>query len=132
MFSSLDSLFRNVVPVSASAFRNFCLCSPMVLLYCKQKSLFQELLNCLYYRLCFQILHFWIYGNNPMITRLKLSWFPDEEDELSGESHAGLTDDEGIEDDHEEVPVVKAEEGKTEGRTVRKSGTCDSLISLCR
>ena len=67
-----------------------------------------------------------------MITRLKLSCFPDEEDDLSGESPAGLTDDEGIEDDHEEGPVVKAEEGKTEGRTVRKSGTCDSLISLCR
>ena len=66
-----------------------------------------------------------------MITRLKLSCFPDEEDELSGESQGGLTDDEGIEDDHEEIPV-KAEEGKTEGRTVRKSGTCDSLISLCR
>ena len=69
--------------------------------------------------------------NMTMITRLKLSCFPDEEDELSGESQGGLTDDEGIEDDHEEIPV-KAEEGKTEGRTVRKSGTCDSLISLCR
>ena len=105
----------------------------MVLLYCKQKSLFQELLKCLYYRLCFQILHFWIFGhnNNTLITRLKLSSFPDEEDELNGESQGGLTDDEGIEDDHEEIPV-KAEEGKTEGRTVRKSGTCDSLISLCR
>ena len=66
-----------------------------------------------------------------MITRLKLSWFPDEEDDLSGESQGGLTDDEGIEDDHEDSPV-KAGEGKTEGRTVRKSGTCDSLISLCR
>ena len=67
-----------------------------------------------------------------MITRLKLSCFPDEEDELTGESPAGLTDDEGIEDDHEESQVVKAEEGKSGGRTVRKSGTCDSLISLCR
>ena len=67
-----------------------------------------------------------------MITRLKLSGFPDEEDELSGESQGGLTDDEGIEDDHDETQVVKAEEGKTEGRTMRKSGTCDSLISLCR
>ena len=104
----------------------------MVLLYCKQKSLFQELLKCLYYRLCFQILDFWIFGNNTMITRLKLSCFLDEEDELTGDSPAGLTDDEGIEDDHDESQVVKAEEGKSGGRTVRKSGTCDSLISLCR
>ena len=104
----------------------------MVLLFGKQKYLSRELLKYLYYRLCFQILNFWIFGNNTMITRLKLSCFPDEEDELTGESPAGLTDDEGIEDDHDESQVVKAEEGKSGGRTVRKSGTCDSLISLCR
>ena len=58
----------------------------------------------------------------------------DEDEELIGEISGGLTDDEGIEDDHEESDSGSHQTGgKSEGRlTVGKSGTCDTLIALCR
>eukprot|EP00090_Calanus_glacialis_P001559 TRINITY_DN11131_c0_g1_i2.p1 TRINITY_DN11131_c0_g1~~TRINITY_DN11131_c0_g1_i2.p1 ORF type:complete len:764 (-),score=139.71 TRINITY_DN11131_c0_g1_i2:1070-3361(-) len=57
----------------------------------------------------------------------------DESDDLSGSYD---TDDEGIEDDHDESQNHNEEDNKNQhrdpGGTVMKSGTCDSLIQLCR
>jgi len=57
----------------------------------------------------------------------------DETDDLSGSCD---TDDEGIEDDHDESQNHNDEDNKNQhrdpGGTVLKSGTCDSLIQLCR
>jgi len=57
----------------------------------------------------------------------------DEDDDLSGSVD---TDDEGIEDDHDESQNINDEDNKNQhrdpGGTVKKSGTCDSLIQLCR
>ena len=59
--------------------------------------------------------------------------FKDESDDLSGSYD---TDDEGIEDDHDESQNHNEEDNKNQhrdpGGTVIKSGTCDSLIQLCR
>ena len=61
----------------------------------------------------------------------------DEDDEESG-GESGVTDDEGIEDDHEEgeAAIETEDNDKTELRhrvqSIGKSGTCDTLIALCR
>ena len=111
----------------------------MVLVYGKQQYISRELLRYLYFRLCFQISEFWVFceapHNNTINSRRPVIKFfpqteslPDEEDELAGESSGGLTDDEGIEYDHEETETVESEAGLS----VRTSGTCEALISLCR
>ena len=45
-----------------------------------------------------------------------------------------MTDDEGIEDDHDEGENSVENNDKTEQQKVniKKSGTCDTLIALCR
>jgi len=57
----------------------------------------------------------------------------DETDEISGTCD---TDDEGIEDDHDESQIVNEEHNKNQhsipGGAVKKSGTCDLLIERCR
>ena len=81
-------------------------------------------------------LRFWPLSETPYqnLSSLSLILFPltksltDEDDELLGETSGGLTDDEGIEDDHEETESVPSEAGLR----VRSSGTCEALISLCR
>ena len=63
----------------------------------------------------------------------------DEDDEESG-GESGVTDDEGIEDDHEEgeTSLENGDNDKTElhhraaVQGIGKSGTCDTLIALCR
>ena len=55
---------------------------------------------------------------------------PDEEEELIGEISAGLTDDEGIEDDHDDT--TESLRDQTGVKSVRTSGTCEALLSLCR
>ena len=62
-----------------------------------------------------------------------ISFILDEDDDLTG---SGDTDDEGIEDDHDESENPNDEDNKNQhrdpGGTVKKSGTCDTLIQLCR
>jgi len=54
----------------------------------------------------------------------------DESDDLSGSCD---TDDEGIEDDHDDTTDENNKnQPRDPGGTVLKSGTCDSLIQLCR
>ena len=59
--------------------------------------------------------------------------FIDETDEISGTCD---TDDEGIEDDHDESQIANEEHNKNQhsipGGAVKKSGTCDLLIERCR
>ncbi len=62
----------------------------------------------------------------------------DEDDEESG-GESGVTDDEGIEDDHDEgeTSIENGDNDKTElhhraVQSIGKSGTCDTLIALCR
>ena len=68
--------------------------------------------------------------------------FLDEDDEDLSSGECGVTDDEGIEDDHDEGESTT---GRTENKDkvsgggqgeqampVGKSGTCDTLIALCR
>ena len=63
--------------------------------------------------------------------------FTDEDDEESG-GESGLTDDEGIEDDHDDdhgetsIENNLGDNDKAELLRVGKSGTCDTLIALCR
>ena len=65
VFTRLSRCLEMLVPACLVHLDIFvCVLQWLVLLYCKQKSLFQELLKCLYYRLCFQILQFWIFGDN--------------------------------------------------------------------
>ena len=69
-----------------------------------------------------------------LFPQIFLSCFQDEGDDLSGSCD---TDDEGIEDDHDESQNQNDEDGKNQhrdepGGNIRKSGTCDSLIQLCR
>ena len=65
--------------------------------------------------------------------------FPDEDDEDLSGGECGVTDDEGIEDDHDEgEPTTSRTENKDKvgggepAMPVGKSGTCDNLIALCR
>ena len=54
--------------------------------------------------------------------------FSDEDESI------GVTDDEGIEDDHDEGETSSENNDKPDQQKVniRKSGTCDTLIALCR
>ena len=64
----------------------------------------------------------------------------DEDDEESG-GESGVTDDEGIEDDHDEGETNIENGGdndkcelqhRADVQNIGKSGTCDTLIALCR
>ena len=59
-----------------------------------------------------------------------------DEDDASGDGESGVTDDEGIEDDHDEGDTGGGEDDSDKAEQQRgnrgKSGTCDTLISLCR
>jgi len=64
----------------------------------------------------------------------------DEDDEDLSGGESGVTDDEGIEDDHDEGETTggrtenkdKVGGGQEQQVAVGKSGTCDTLIALCR
>ena len=64
-----------------------------------------------------------------------ISVFADEDD-ASGDGESGVTDDEGIEDDHDEGETGGGDDDSDKAEQQRgnrgKSGTCDTLISLCR
>ena len=59
-----------------------------------------------------------------------------DEDDASGDGESGVTDDEGIEDDHDEGDTGGGDDDSDKAEQQRgnigKSGTCDTLISLCR
>ena len=59
-----------------------------------------------------------------------------DEDDASADGESGVTDDEGIEDDHEEGETGGGDDDNDKAEQQRgnmgKSGTCDTLISLCR